>query len=112
MLLKLKRWYLDIRIQQRNGRKTLTTLQGLPPQYDQKRILKALKKVCIPISGEKGVVFYTNCGSKDFACNGNVVADEELGDVIQLQGDQRTKVQEFLTTALDIKKKVIKVHGF
>jgi hypothetical protein len=37
--------YVHIRIQQRNGRKTLTTVQGIPAEYDQKRILKALKKV-------------------------------------------------------------------
>jgi translation initiation factor SUI1 len=35
----------DIRVQQRNGRKTLTTIQGLPEELDQKRILKAFKKV-------------------------------------------------------------------
>ncbi|KAG4302263.1 hypothetical protein PCK1_001535 [Pneumocystis canis] len=37
--------YIHIRIQQRNGRKTLTTVQGLPTEYDQRRILKVLKKV-------------------------------------------------------------------
>jgi translation initiation factor 1 len=58
--------YIHIRIQQRNGRKTLTTLQGLPKgasrlvrflppfprsnhildlEYDAKKILKAFKKV-------------------------------------------------------------------
>ncbi|KAG6865028.1 Eukaryotic translation initiation factor eIF-1 [Blastosporella zonata] len=40
--------YIHIRIQQRNGRKTLTTLQGLPKQYDSKKILKAFKKVYPP----------------------------------------------------------------
>ena len=35
-------------IQQRNGRKTLTTLQGLPKQFDPKKILKAFKKVPSP----------------------------------------------------------------
>ncbi|KAA1469533.1 hypothetical protein DENSPDRAFT_835180 [Dentipellis sp. KUC8613] len=37
--------YIHIRIQQRNGRKTLTTLQGLPKEYDAKKLLKAFKKV-------------------------------------------------------------------
>ncbi|KAF9500992.1 hypothetical protein BDN71DRAFT_1439918 [Pleurotus eryngii] len=37
--------YIHIRIQQRNGRKTLTTLQGLPTEYDAKKLLKAFKKV-------------------------------------------------------------------
>ncbi|BFZ64573.1 Eukaryotic translation initiation factor eIF-1 [Saitoella coloradoensis] len=84
--------YIHIRIQQRNGRKTLTTVQGLPTEYDQKRILKALKK--------------------DFACNGSIVKDEEHGEVIQLQGDQRVKVMEFLTGQLGLQKKSIKIHGF
>ncbi|KAF0396051.1 translation factor sui1 [Gigaspora rosea] len=83
--------YIHIRIQQRNGRKTLTTVQGLPSEYDQKKLLKAFKK--------------------EFACNGTLVQDEELGQVIQLQGDQRIKVQNFLAEE-GIEKKLIKIHGF
>ncbi|KAF8061590.1 translation initiation factor SUI1 [Lyophyllum atratum] len=83
--------YIHIRIQQRNGRKTLTTLQGLPKQYDTKKILKAFKK--------------------EFACNGTLVDDEKMGQVIQLQGDQRAKISNFLTEN-GIEKSTIKVHGF
>lgn len=36
---------IHIRIQQRNGRKTLTTVQGIPNDYDQKKIVRAFKKV-------------------------------------------------------------------
>ena len=36
---------VHIRIQQRNGRKTLTTCQGIPEQFDLPRIMKAFKKV-------------------------------------------------------------------
>jgi translation initiation factor 1 len=82
----------DIRIQQRNGRKTLTTIQGIPAHLDKKRLLKIFKK--------------------DFACNGTLVEDEELGSVIQLQGDQRTKVSTLLTSEGGIDKKQIKIHGF
>ncbi|KAF6811953.1 translation initiation factor [Colletotrichum sojae] len=87
--------YLHIRIQQRNGRKTLTTVQGLPKKFDQKKILKVIKK--------------------QFACNGTIVADSEMGEVIQLQGDQRKVVQEFLIDkkeGLGLDSKTIKVHGF
>ncbi|GAB1211232.1 hypothetical protein ATERTT37_000345 [Aspergillus terreus] len=87
--------YIHIRIQQRNGRKTLTTVQGLPKKFDQKKILKVIKK--------------------KFACNGTIVADSEMGEVIQLQGDQRKDVQEFLTDkkeGLELDAKTIKVHGF
>ncbi|KAF3930222.1 hypothetical protein ABW20_dc0103828 [Dactylellina cionopaga] len=83
---------IHIRIQQRNGRKTLTTVQGLPKDIDPKRILKELKKT--------------------FATNGNVVQDPLLGEVIQFQGDQRNKIADFLVTALLIKKDTIKIHGF
>ena len=105
--------YVHIRIQQRNGRKTLTTLQGLPKgmwggqngtlttEYDAKKLLKAFKK--------------------EFACNGTIVDDEELGHVIQLQGDQRQKISIFLYVATHkltvrieegIPKQDVKVHGF
>jgi len=36
---------IHIRIQQRNGRKTLTTVQGLSKDYDLKKIVKVCKKV-------------------------------------------------------------------
>lgn len=84
--------HIHIRCQQRNGRKTITTVQGLPQEYDLKRILKVLKK--------------------DFGCNGHITKDEELGEILQLQGDQRQKVTEFLTTQLEIDKKTIQIHGF
>ncbi|KAI0034529.1 translation initiation factor SUI1 [Vararia minispora EC-137] len=83
--------YIHIRIQQRNGRKTLTTLQGLPKEYDAKKLLKAFKK--------------------EFACNGTLVDDQEMGQVIQLQGDQRTKMANFLTEE-GLPRNTIKLHGF
>lgn len=61
--------YVHIRIQQRNGKKSLTTVQGLKKELSYEKILKDLKK--------------------EFCCNGNVVQDKELGKIIQLQGDQR-----------------------
>lgn len=83
---------IHIRCQQRNGRKTITTVQGIPGEYDLKRILKTLKK--------------------DFGCNGHINNDTELGDILQFQGDQREKVHGFLTSALQIPKSDIKMHGF
>ncbi|CED84275.1 Translation initiation factor 1 (eIF-1/SUI1) [Phaffia rhodozyma] len=86
---------VHIRIQQRNGRKTLTTLQGLDKKFDPKKILKAFKK--------------------EFACNGTVVEDEEAGQVIQLQGDQRLKIRQFLVESeLFTEKEAkaqIQIHG-
>ncbi|KZL88278.1 translation initiation factor sui1, partial [Colletotrichum incanum] len=87
--------YIHIRIQQRNGRKTLTTIQGLPKRFDQKKILKVIKK--------------------KFACNGTIVEDTDLGEVIQLQGDQRKAIHDFLVDkqeGLEMDSKLVKVHGF
>ena len=84
--------YVLVRIQQRNGRKSLTTVQGLKKEYSYKMILKDLKK--------------------EFCCNGTVVQDPELGQVIQLQGDQRKNVATFLVQAGIAKKDNIKIHGF
>jgi len=84
--------YVHIRIQQRNGRKTLTTVQGVPNEYDPKKLLKHFKK--------------------EFACNGTLVEDEELGQVIQLQGDQRTKISAMLVEDVGLPRETIKIHGF
>lgn len=86
---------VHIRIQQRNGRKTLTTIEGIPSRFDLKKVLKVIKK--------------------QFACNGTIVKDERVGEVIQLQGDQRNAVKDFLVDkekGLEIDPKTIKVHGF
>eukprot|EP00891_Asterochloris_glomerata_P006936 jgi/Astpho2/6936/Aster-01802 len=84
--------YVHIRIQQRNGKKSLTTVQGLEKGIDYKKVLKAFKK--------------------DFCCNGTVVDDPELGQIIQLQGDQRKNVSTFLASNKIAKKEQIKIHGF
>jgi len=53
--------YVHIRVQQRNGRKSLTTVQGLKKEFSYNKILKDVKK--------------------EFCCNGTVVQDPELGQV-------------------------------
>ncbi|GFO26747.1 protein translation factor sui1 homolog [Plakobranchus ocellatus] len=83
---------IHIRIQQRNGRKTLTTVQGLDQKYDFKKIAKAAKK--------------------EFACNGTVVEHPEYGEVIQLQGDQRENIRGFLIKVGLASQSQIKLHGF
>ena len=47
---KLSQNKVHIRIQQRNGRKTITTLQGIEEKYDQKKLAKAFKKVSVNLS--------------------------------------------------------------
>ena len=83
---------VHLRVQQRNGRKTLTTVQGLSTGYNYAKVLRDLKR--------------------EPCCNGTVVEDKELGNVIQLQGDHRKKVAAFLAKAGLAKTDCIKVHGF
>mmetsp|Transcript_13516 Transcript_13516/g.20392 ORF Transcript_13516/g.20392 Transcript_13516/m.20392 type:complete len:106 (-) Transcript_13516:225-542(-) len=82
---------VHIRVQQRNGRKCVTTVQGLADDLDLKKILKYVKKM--------------------FNTNGTVVKDE-MGDVIQLQGDQRKAISRFLTEFKIVPKNRIIEHGF
>lgn len=84
--------YIHIRIQQRNGRKTLTTVQGISAEFDLKKIVKVAKK--------------------EFACNGTVVEHPEYGEVIQLQGDQRQNISKFIKQVGLAREDQIKVHGF
>ncbi|CAF0777036.1 unnamed protein product [Rotaria sp. Silwood1] len=83
---------IHIRIQQRSGKKTLTTVQGIGEEFDKKRLLSAFKK--------------------KFACNGTVVEHKEYGEVIQLQGDQRNNVSQFLQDIGLCQAEQIKLHGF
>merc|ERR1712188_243629 len=82
---------VHIRVQQRNGRKCITTVQGLNQDLDLKKILKAIKK--------------SKC------CNGTVVEDEDMGSVLQFQGDQRDAVVAFLKENELAPADSIKKHG-
>nr|XP_045007814.1 eukaryotic translation initiation factor 1-like [Jaculus jaculus] len=73
--------YIHVRIQQRNGRKTLTTVQGIADDQDKKKLVKAFKK--------------------KVACNGTVIEHPEYGEVIQLQGDQGKNIYASSYQGLD-----------
>lgn len=84
-----------IRIQQRNGKKSITTIQGWEDDLDVKRICKAMRSA--------------------FSCNGNVIEDKEGGQVIQLQGDQRENAKQWILDQQIITKSEadrIVIHGF
>jgi len=87
-----KSYVVHIRNQQRNGRKSLTLIQGLPEDLNLKKIVKVMRKM--------------------FSTNGTILKDDEMGEVIQLQGDRRKDAYEFLTKYNICEAEVIKVHGF
>jgi translation initiation factor 1 len=47
-----------------------------------------------------------------YSTNGTILTDEEMGEVIQLQGDQRKNVVDFFVKYKVCDKEVLKVHGF
>ena len=65
-----------IKFVKRNGSKCITLVEGLQSDLDIKAIIKALKKI--------------------FNCNGSIKKDKNDYDVIQLSGDQRNNIKEFL----------------
>uniref|UniRef100_A0AC34RBY3 SUI1 domain-containing protein n=1 Tax=Panagrolaimus sp. JU765 TaxID=591449 RepID=A0AC34RBY3_9BILA len=92
--------FCHIRIQQRTGRKTITTVQGIAPEYDLKKIVRYLKKE-------------HNCnGTIEHNCNGTIVEHPEYGEVIQLTGDQRQHIKDFLCKVGIVKEENCKIHGF
>ena len=114
---------IHIRVQQRNGRKCITTVQGLDSQLDLKKILKAIKKAeccngskrpplcrllarchrlvrrvrAALLSCQKLERARPRLTPRSLAPRTAVVEDEEMGEVLQFQGDQRDAVAKFLT---------------
>eukprot|EP00929_Paragymnodinium_shiwhaense_P115439 TRINITY_DN84311_c0_g1_i1.p2 TRINITY_DN84311_c0_g1~~TRINITY_DN84311_c0_g1_i1.p2 ORF type:complete len:118 (+),score=35.44 TRINITY_DN84311_c0_g1_i1:84-437(+) len=94
---------VHIRMQQRNGRKSWTTVAGFP---DQVRLPKSGKT--LPVDFDK----ILKALKKTFKTNGVIIRDPEHGVILQLQGDIRKDVAQFLieVTALITKDQVM-VHG-
>ena len=61
---------------QKTGPRSITIVEGLDEDLDQKRIAKAMKKA--------------------FSCSSSIQNDADGNEVIQLQGDQRESVKEWL----------------
>mmetsp|Transcript_57288 Transcript_57288/g.91094 ORF Transcript_57288/g.91094 Transcript_57288/m.91094 type:complete len:114 (-) Transcript_57288:176-517(-) len=94
---------VHIRMQQRNGRKSWTTIAGFP------------EKVRLPKSGKElpvDVPKILKALKKYFKTSGTWKVDPEHGVIIQLQGDIRRDVAEFLweETALITKEQTM-IHG-
>ena len=87
-----KQFMVHIQFQQRTTRKCLTLIQGLPDDLDFKKLVRHFKKL--------------------WNCNGTVIDDDEWGQVIQLQGDSRNQVAQFLLEEGLATKEQIKKHGF
>jgi translation initiation factor 1 len=85
---------IHIRLQQRNGKKMITIIEGLAEDLDLKKVLRALKNT--------------------FQTNGAILRPEEDTAILQLNGDQRENVRSFFTRykIWEPPDPPIKIHGF
>jgi translation initiation factor 1 len=88
---KLTETEIHIRMRQRNGKSFITTVEGLDPKIDKKKILGVLKR--------------------KLNCNGTILNDEEHGEIIQMQGDQRKSIAAFLISEKLATKNNVVLHG-
>ena len=63
-------------------------------------------------SSEEYLLDLSSLFSQEFACNGTVIEHPEYGEVLQLQGDQRENICQWLTKSGLAKPDQLKVHGF
>ena len=82
---------VHLRVQKITGRKKITIVEGLADDLDLKRVLRALKKKC--------------------STNGTIVRSLEGRKVLQLQGDKRRDVAEFLAKYAICQSESIRIHG-
>merc|ERR1712087_252001 len=83
---------VHIRYQQRSGRKGVTTVAGLPRTIEFKPLAKRMKK--------------------KWSTNATLMDCEEMGMVIQLQGDLRHEIGVFVVKEGLVEKAQVRVHGY
>ncbi len=86
---------IHIRVKQRNGRKCMTTVEGLESLIDDKT--------------EKFITKLAQIFRKKFNCSATVMKPEL---VIQLQGDHRKEIKSYLVDNKLTKEGKIKIHGY
>lgn len=82
---------IHIRQQMRNGKKCITIVEGLNENLDLKNLLKTLRK--------------------KLSTNGSITKDEDDKPIIQLQGNMKRLVSEFLIENNICTETQIKIHG-
>jgi len=91
-------------------------VQGIPSKFDHKKILKVIKKTFGTFERPSVTKSEDKVTDLISACNGTIISDTEskgMGEVIQLQGDHRSKIRDFLIDAeegLGLDEKTIKVR--
>ena len=82
---------VTISVNNRNGKKCITSVTGLAKDLDLKKILAYIKK--------------------KYNCNGTIIDNEEYGEVITFTGDQKKNIYDFLIKEEINKKDEIVLKG-
>lgn len=82
---------VTISVQQRNGRKNITSISGFAEDLDLKKILSHVKKT--------------------YNCNGSIINNEKFGEIMILTGDQKDNIYNFLINEEIYKKDDIIIKG-
>lgn len=82
---------IHLRIKNRNQKKCVTIVEGLNSELDIPRMFKLFRKT--------------------FCCNGNIINDNN-SVIIQLTGDQRENVRNFLVREQLYSNNCITIHGY
>jgi len=86
---------IHIKVQQRNGRKCLTLIEGMEQVHDD------IKSIVVDLKDK-------------FNCGGSIMKSKNNSDmtIIQLNGDHREDLKEYLMKKYDLKAHQLKIHGF
>ena len=85
---------IHIYVKQRNAKKRLTFIkesETIENEITKKDLLKVLKK--------------------KLSCNGCIISHEEMGECIQLQGDKRQEIKDYLMNKYNLKSDIFELHG-
>jgi translation initiation factor 1 len=83
---------IHLRIQQRNGRKCITIIEGMKNFNKNNNLEKITKEL-----------------KQKLNCRGTIKED---GNVVEFSGDQRNKIKEYLISNGICPESKIKIHGF
>lgn len=104
---------VELRIRQYRGRKYIMTMFGLAPDIDQKKLLSHFqKKYATNGTFKREKCMDKWCKKRDPKTHRKRVCKCTLRQYIQIQGDQRENMSNFLVDSGIVTKDMINVHGF
>lgn len=83
--------FLNIRVFKKSANSKITIIEGLPAIFNHPKILKHLRST--------------------LSCNGHIIEDKEHGTIIQLQGEHKDAIKQFLLEDDFCREDQIRIYG-